>query len=57
MGQAWTKTSQKESSSPRRRRKAVASVRLPSRSRSASSSLLFFAVTMVKGPAVLVRPM
>ena len=58
MGREWTTSgSQMESSSPRRRRRSR-------RQRSIAIALalgvlvvLFFAVTMVKGPAVLVRPM
>ena len=58
MGREWTTSrSQMESSSPRRRRRSR-------RQRSIAIALalgvlvvLFFAVTMVKGPGVLVRPM
>ncbi len=58
MAKAWTTNGcQMESSSPRRRRRSR-------RQRSIAIALalgvlvvLFFAVTMVKGPGVLVRPM
>ncbi|MGY3646203.1 hypothetical protein ACVWW2_001494 [Bradyrhizobium sp. LM4.3] len=46
-----------ESSSPRRRRRAVDQRSIAIALALGVLVVLFFAVTMVKGPAVLIRPM
>ena len=51
------KRSQMESSSPRRRREAAAQRSIAIALALGVLVVLFFVVTMVKGPAVLIRPM